>query len=59
MGPRGASRWWLHHSLASLSEDLSGCGSRLILRSSEDSLATLLDLAHECGATPRSVEPPL
>lgn len=28
----GASRWWLHHSLASLDADLRAIGSRLILR---------------------------
>jgi deoxyribodipyrimidine photo-lyase len=28
----GASRWWLHHSLASLDSDLRKLGSRLILR---------------------------
>jgi deoxyribodipyrimidine photo-lyase len=28
----GASRWWLHHSLASLDADLRAAGSRLILR---------------------------
>jgi len=28
----GASRWWLHHSLASLAADLEARGSRLILR---------------------------
>jgi deoxyribodipyrimidine photo-lyase len=28
----GASRWWLHHSLASLANDLEAAGSRLILR---------------------------
>ncbi len=28
----GASRWWLHHSLNSLSEDLKAKGNRLILR---------------------------
>ena len=27
----GASRWWLHHSLASLSAALEGMGSRLII----------------------------
>ena len=27
-----ASRWWLHHSLASLDADLRACGSRLVLR---------------------------
>ena len=28
----GASRWWLHHSLASLGADLGSLGSRLVLR---------------------------
>jgi deoxyribodipyrimidine photo-lyase len=28
----GASRWWLHHSLASLDSDLRKLGSRLIIR---------------------------
>ena len=28
----GASRWWLHHSLAALDADLREHGSRLILR---------------------------
>jgi deoxyribodipyrimidine photo-lyase len=28
----GAARWWLHHSLASLSRELEKLGSRLILR---------------------------
>lgn len=28
----GASRWWLHHSLAALDKDLRSAGSRLILR---------------------------
>ena len=46
----GASRWWLHHSLASLDRDLRAKGSRLILRRgrSEDVLAAL---AQEVGAT--------
>jgi deoxyribodipyrimidine photo-lyase len=46
----GASRWWLHHSLASLDHDLRERGSRLILRRgrSEDVLAAL---AEETGAT--------
>ncbi|MCF3627549.1 deoxyribodipyrimidine photo-lyase [Thalassospiraceae bacterium LMO-SO8] len=30
--PGGASRWWLHHSLAALTDDLAALGSRLILR---------------------------
>ena len=28
----GASRWWLHHSVTALAEDLQRAGSRLILR---------------------------
>ena len=49
--PGGASRWWLHHSLAALGDALAACGSRLCLRAGEDSLAVLLDLAKESGAT--------
>jgi deoxyribodipyrimidine photo-lyase len=30
--PGGASRWWLHHSLVSLAEQLEALGSRLIVR---------------------------
>ena len=30
--PGGASRWWLHHSLASLADRLETAGSRLVLR---------------------------
>jgi deoxyribodipyrimidine photo-lyase len=39
----GASRWWLHHSLASLDRNLRAKGSRLILRRGrcEDVLAAL------------------
>jgi len=45
-----ASRWWLHHSLASLDETLREKGSRLILRRGrcEDVLA---DIAKETGAS--------
>jgi len=46
----GASRWWLHHSLASLSADLETIGSRLILRRGP-AIAVLTKLAAECGAT--------
>lgn len=46
----GASRWWLHHSLASLDRDLRARGSRLILRRGkcEEVLAAL---AAETGAS--------
>lgn len=46
----GASRWWLHHSLAALDKALRAKGSRLILRRgrSEDVLSAL---AAESGAT--------
>lgn len=46
----GASRWWLHHSLAALDADLRARGSRLILRRGR-SEAVLADLAAETGAT--------
>ena len=48
--PGGASRWWLHHSLAMLDADLRRLGSRLILRRASDSLEELTLLARECGA---------
>lgn len=31
-GPGGAARWWLHHSLKALADDLAALGARLILR---------------------------
>jgi deoxyribodipyrimidine photo-lyase len=46
----GASRWWLHHSLKRLDEDLQEKGSRLILR--RGACAEVLSkLAEEIGAT--------
>ncbi len=45
----GASRWWLHHSLASLARSLDGRGSRLILRRG-DAVEELCKLAEELGA---------
>ena len=45
----GASRWWLHHSLASLAQSLEQLGSRLIIRRGP-SLETLQALAGETGA---------
>jgi deoxyribodipyrimidine photo-lyase len=47
--PGAASNWWLHHSLAHLSEALAECGSRLVLRRAA-SLETLLELVRETGA---------
>jgi deoxyribodipyrimidine photo-lyase len=46
----GASRWWLHHSLASFADALEAKGSRLILRRGavDDVLAAV---AQETGAT--------
>lgn len=46
----GASRWWLHHSLAALDKALDAKGSRLILRRG-DSAKILEDLAEETGAS--------
>lgn len=42
----GASRWWLHHSLASLNKSLKG---NLVLRRGE-AAKTVMALAKECGA---------
>lgn len=47
--PGGASRWWLHHSLAALAADLAGRGQRLILRHGP-TLTALADLIRETGA---------
>jgi deoxyribodipyrimidine photo-lyase len=56
----GASRWWLHHSLAALDGDLQRQGSRLILRRG-DFVSQALDLAKRTGADAvfwnRHVEP--
>ena len=46
----GASRWWLHHSLASLASSLEAKGSRLILRRG-DAAEELVKLAQEMGAS--------
>jgi deoxyribodipyrimidine photo-lyase len=46
----GASRWWLHHSLASLDADLRKLGSRLILRRG-NSVAILCELAEKTAAS--------
>ena len=48
--PGGASRWWLHHSLAALGSALRARGGGLCLRRGE-SLGTLLAVAREAGAT--------
>jgi deoxyribodipyrimidine photo-lyase len=44
-----AQRWWLHHSLFRLDHDLSGLGSRLVLRRGR-SEAVLRQLMDETGA---------
>jgi deoxyribodipyrimidine photo-lyase len=46
----GASRWWLHHSLAALAIELEALGGRLILRRGS-ARQVLNDLATETGAT--------
>ncbi len=53
-----ASRWWLHHSLASLDASLRGLGSRLILRRGPAE-RTIADLATECDAEAGLLESPL
>ena len=46
----GASRWWLHHSLASLDHSLRAMGSRLILRrgKSDEELAAIRREVEAC-----------
>jgi deoxyribodipyrimidine photo-lyase len=46
----GASRWWLHHSLHALAQDLEKRGLRLILRRGEAAVI-IPGLAAELGAT--------
>lgn len=56
----GAARWWLHHSLAALADDLARRGAPLILRRGALA-ATALEVARETGArvihAGRAVEP--
>ena len=56
----GASRWWLHHSLIRLSDDLKDLGNRLVLRRGPVP-QMLSDLIEETGASAvhatRSYEP--
>ena len=47
--PGAASRWWLHHALHALDDDLRGKGSRLILRE-EPALAALRAVIDATGA---------
>ena len=46
----GASRWWLHHSLAALAASLSARGATLVLRRGRAE-AELADLVRATGAT--------
>jgi deoxyribodipyrimidine photo-lyase len=46
----GASRWWLHHSLAALREALTRRGAGLLLRRG-DSVAIIAELARQTAAT--------
>lgn len=47
--PGGASRWWLHHSLARLADDIQGHGGKLVLRRG-DSVAQLATIVAEQDA---------
>jgi deoxyribodipyrimidine photo-lyase len=47
--PGGASRWWLHHSLAALDASLRERGSQLTIARGR-AVPTLLALAKQCGA---------
>ncbi len=48
--PGGAARWWLHHGLSALAQDIADAGSRLIL-SCGASLPVLRRLVQATGAT--------
>jgi deoxyribodipyrimidine photo-lyase len=48
--PGSASRWWLHHSLYALGEDLRKAGAELLIRTG-NSLEVLQQLRQESGAT--------
>ncbi|MEL6569161.1 MAG: deoxyribodipyrimidine photo-lyase [Pseudomonadota bacterium] len=51
-GPRplgGASKWWLHHSLAALTKSIADIGGQLILRSGESG-DILQSIANDVGA---------
>jgi len=47
--PGGASRWWLHHSLAALQQSLEERGARLTLRRG-DSVSIMSEIARQTGA---------
>ena len=48
--PGGASRWWLHHGLTALAQDLANAGSRLIVAQGE-SLPALRQVIRDTSAT--------
>ena len=48
--PGAASKWWLHHSLAALREELRRRGSDLLVRAAPAPGPALLALARETGA---------
>ncbi len=47
--PGAASRWWMHHSLSRLADDLQARGGRLVLRSG-DPVKILPELADAAGS---------
>jgi len=58
--PGAASRWWLHHSLASLAKSLEGRGSSLVLRrgsSADELIAVARDTGAEAVYFERCYEP--
>ena len=54
--PGGASRWWLHHSLASLDRDISALGGTLVLRQGSTA-EQLRQLIAQTGALALPAEP--
>ncbi len=48
--PGAASRWWLHHALADVSEQFSRSGYPFIIRKGTSSADVLKQLVNETGA---------
>jgi len=47
----GASKWWLHHSLKSLSQKFEKVSNQLILKKSDSSLQTILDITSQSNCS--------
>ena len=48
--PGGASKWWLHHALQDIQQQLRSVGLELLIQRSTNTLETLQQLIHESNA---------